>query len=79
VVSFKPRKLYSRKTDAGNLSMGGWVDPTVDLDDVEKRTLLNISGLKLRHNGTIFTFTAEYIQVVWPTDSAFQSASGFPS
>jgi hypothetical protein len=59
--------------------MGGWVGPSADLDDVEKRILSKISGLKLRPNGTIVTFIAGYIQVAWPTNSAFKSALKFPS
>jgi hypothetical protein len=31
--------------------IGGWVDPRAGLDDVEKRTFLNLTGLKFRPLG----------------------------
>jgi hypothetical protein len=35
----------------GTHSLGGWVDPRADMDDVEKRKFLTLSGLELRPLG----------------------------
>jgi hypothetical protein len=51
VVSFTPRPLYPRERDPGPHWIGGWVDPRVGLDDMEKWKFLTLSGLELRPLG----------------------------
>jgi hypothetical protein len=47
VVSFTPLPLYPQGRAPGIQWIGGWVDPRVGLDDVEKRKFLTLLGLKL--------------------------------
>jgi hypothetical protein len=48
VISFRPRRLYSRERAPGTRWMGGSVGPSTALDDVEKRKFLTLPGLELR-------------------------------
>jgi hypothetical protein len=47
VVSVTPRPLYSRGGVTGTRWIGGWVDPRVGLDAVDKRKILPLPGSKL--------------------------------
>jgi hypothetical protein len=52
VVIFKPRPLYPRgKSPPFTHWIGGWVDPTAGMDDVEKRKFLTLLRLELRTLG----------------------------
>jgi hypothetical protein len=51
MVSFTPRPLYPRERAPGTHWIGGWVNPRVGLDDVEKRNFLTLPGLELRPLG----------------------------
>jgi hypothetical protein len=42
-----PLPLYPRERAPGTHFIGGWVDPTAGLDDMEKRKILTLSGLEL--------------------------------
>jgi hypothetical protein len=48
VVSFTHRPLYPRERAPSTHCIGGWVDPSAGLDDVEKRKCLTLPGLELR-------------------------------
>jgi hypothetical protein len=48
-----PAALSPGKEPPGTHSTGGWVGPTACLDDVQKRTFLNILGLELRPLGLV--------------------------
>jgi hypothetical protein len=40
---------------AGTQSIGGWADPRAGLDDVKKKKLLNLPGLKLQPAASLYT------------------------
>jgi hypothetical protein len=43
----RPGRLTSRERAPGTHWIGGWVDPRVSLEDVEKRKFLTLPGLEL--------------------------------
>jgi hypothetical protein len=47
----RPGRFTFGEIAPGTHWIGGWVDPGADLDDVEKRKLVTLSGLKLRPLG----------------------------
>jgi hypothetical protein len=47
----RPGRFTPGERTPGTHWIGGWVDPRAGLDDVEKRTLLNLLGLELRPLG----------------------------
>jgi hypothetical protein len=47
VVSFTLWQLYPQGKKPGTHWIGGWVEPRVGLDDVEKRKFLTLPGLEL--------------------------------
>jgi hypothetical protein len=46
-----PYRFTSGERSPGTHSIGGWVDPKVGLDDMEKRKFLTLPGLELRPLG----------------------------
>jgi hypothetical protein len=48
VVSFTPRPLYRGERAPDTHWIGGWVDPRVGLDEIEKWKFLTLPGLELR-------------------------------
>jgi hypothetical protein len=48
VIGFTPRPLYPWEESRGTHWIGGWVDPRVGLDDMEKIKFLILPGLELR-------------------------------
>jgi hypothetical protein len=44
----RPGRFTPWKRAPGTYWIGGWVDPTAGLDDMEKRKFLTLSGLELR-------------------------------
>jgi hypothetical protein len=44
-----PAALPSEERAPSTYCIGGWVDPTTGLDDLEKRKFLTLPGLELRH------------------------------
>jgi hypothetical protein len=44
----RPRSFTSGERAPGTHWIGGWVDPRVGLDDVEKRKFFTLPGLELR-------------------------------
>jgi hypothetical protein len=46
-----PGRLIPGERAPGTYWIGGWVDPRVGLDDVEKRKFMTLPGLELRPSG----------------------------
>jgi hypothetical protein len=51
VVSFTPRRFAPGEGAPGSHWIGVWVDPRADLDGVEKKKFLTLTGLELRPVG----------------------------
>jgi hypothetical protein len=47
MVSFMPDRFTPGERAAGSHWIGGWVNPKIGLDDVEKRKILTLTGLEL--------------------------------
>jgi hypothetical protein len=47
VIGFMLQPLYPRESARGAHWIGGWVGPRTGLDNVEKRKILTVLGLKL--------------------------------
>jgi hypothetical protein len=58
VDSFTPLPLYPRERALGTHFIGGWVDPRVGLDDMEKWKFLTLSGLELPPPPPVVQFVA---------------------
>jgi hypothetical protein len=48
MVSYTPCPLYPGERAPDTHWIGGWVDPTAGLDDLEKRKFLTLLGLELQ-------------------------------
>jgi hypothetical protein len=51
VVSFTPRPLYPGERAPATRWIGGWVDSRATMDNVKKRKLLTLPGIKIRPLG----------------------------
>jgi hypothetical protein len=57
VVSFTPWLFDPREIDCNTLWIGGWVEPRVGLDAIEKRKNLPLPGTEPRPSNPLITVT----------------------